>query len=276
MTLSELVLMPDLRLRVLTGQEKLDRVIEWVHPTDMLDPSAYLVSGELVLTNGLWRERPEDSEVFVSHLIRAGVHGLVFAVYPDQDTPPDLVAACETTGLPLLELRDLPFRAVSEAVIDSMIDVREATQRRNNRFEAALTRAVADGEGVAGITRRLHAELDTPCLVFGRDGAVIADAGAARPEHAWATWLEAVAAGRGRRRSGGIGLHGRTMFMVESGGLGRSVADGFLIVGKSRQEFRADERSLVAIGVDHLRLEFSRLRAIRITERRFARGVLEL
>lgn len=274
MTLRELASIGDLRLTVLTGAEHLERSIEWVHPTDMLDPSAYLASGELVLTNGLWRERPRDSETFVSHLVHAGVHGLVFAVYPGQQTPPDLVRACTAASLPLMELKDLPFRAVSEAVIDRMIRDREQAQSRARRFEAALTKAVADGEGVAGITRRLESEIVAPCLVIGRDGGALAGA---QPEPVWPTWLDAVSVSR-RRAPGqsGIRLGKRTLFVIQSGGLGRKIPDAYLVIARLRADLRGDERRLISIAVDHLRLEFSRLRAIRITERRYARELVEL
>lgn len=44
-----------LGLRVLSGEEQLERKVRWVHVTELADPSAYLREDELVLTNGLTR-----------------------------------------------------------------------------------------------------------------------------------------------------------------------------------------------------------------------------
>ena len=54
-------------LRLLGGEDELDRTVRGVMTTDLRDPSRYLTGGELVLTGLAWRHGPDDSEPFVRH-----------------------------------------------------------------------------------------------------------------------------------------------------------------------------------------------------------------
>src|SRR5882757_9529320 len=65
-----------LGLRLLGGEEELDRAVRGVMTTDLRDPRRYLTGGELVLTGLAWRRDPDDSERFVRILASAGVAGL--------------------------------------------------------------------------------------------------------------------------------------------------------------------------------------------------------
>ena len=66
----------DLRLRVLVGEDALDRPVDGVFTTDLLDPRRYLTGGEIVLTGLMWRRAPADSEVFVAAVAAAGAVAL--------------------------------------------------------------------------------------------------------------------------------------------------------------------------------------------------------
>lgn len=64
-----------LGLRLLGGEDELDRGVRGVMTTDLKDPSRYLSGGELVLTGLAWRHSAEDSEPFVRILAGAGSRG---------------------------------------------------------------------------------------------------------------------------------------------------------------------------------------------------------
>jgi hypothetical protein len=111
---------PGLRLRVLTGEEALDRRIQGAFITDLLDPRRYLSGGEIVLTGLMWRRTPEDSEAFVKALAQAGVAALAAGDAALGSVPPDLVDACRRHHLPLLEVPvEVSFAAVTERVTRS-------------------------------------------------------------------------------------------------------------------------------------------------------------
>ncbi|CAM5246140.1 hypothetical protein SCALM49S_02158 [Streptomyces californicus] len=90
-----------LGLRLLGGEDELDRTVRGVMTTDLRDPSRYLSGGELVLTGLAWHRDPEDSEPFVRILAGAGVAGLAAGEAELGDIPADLVDACRRHRLPL-------------------------------------------------------------------------------------------------------------------------------------------------------------------------------
>ena len=122
MLLRALVDSPELRLRVLTGADAMDRPVGGVFSTDLLDPSRYLSGGEIVLTWLLWRRAPADSPAFVSALVGAGVAALAAGDAALGSVPPDLVEACRAHRLPLLEVPvDVSFAAITERVMRSLL-----------------------------------------------------------------------------------------------------------------------------------------------------------
>src|SRR5712691_1475367 len=109
---------PDLRLRVLVGEDALDRPVDGVFTTDLLDPRRYLTGGEIVLTGLMWRRAPADSESFVAAVTAAGAVALAAGDAALGSVPGDLVTACQRHGLPLFEVPvDVSFAAITEQVL---------------------------------------------------------------------------------------------------------------------------------------------------------------
>ena len=122
MLLRALVEAPELRLRVLAGEEALDRPVAGVFTTDLLDPRRYLSGGEIVLTGLMWRRTPADSRVFVSALAGAGVAALAAGDAALGSVPPDLIEACRDHRLPLLEVPvDVSFAVITERVLRAFL-----------------------------------------------------------------------------------------------------------------------------------------------------------
>ena len=113
---------PDLRLRVLVGEDALDRPVDGVFTTDLLNPRRYLTGGEIVLTGLMWRRAPADSESFVAALAAAGAVALAAGDAALGSVPHDLVVACQRHGLPLFEVPvDVSFAAITEQVLASRL-----------------------------------------------------------------------------------------------------------------------------------------------------------
>src|SRR5215470_16996787 len=120
--LRELLEAPDLRLRVLVGEDALDRQVGGVFTTDLLDPRRYLSGGEIVLTGLMWRRGPDDSEAFVSTVVAAGAVALAAGDAALGSVPDDLVVACRRHRLPLLEVPvDVSFAAITEQVLTARL-----------------------------------------------------------------------------------------------------------------------------------------------------------
>ena len=89
MRVSELLGGARLDLRVVVDGD-LERVIRWVHTTELADPTRYLQGGEVILTTGVWRDAGTTSTGFVAPLERSDVAALGYGLpQPDAVMPPD-------------------------------------------------------------------------------------------------------------------------------------------------------------------------------------------
>jgi Purine catabolism regulatory protein-like family/PucR C-terminal helix-turn-helix domain len=204
MILRALTESPDLRLRVLVGEDALDRQVGGVFTTDLLDPRRYLSGGEIVLTGLMWRRGPADSEAFVSTVVAAGAVALAAGDAALGSVPDDLVLACRRHRLPLLEVPvDVSFAAITEQVLTARL--RSAT---GPNPAVARLRLLAGGPPGTARTGSRDAAVTVPAVFaaasreYGITGQVISAAGRAwfgapplageRLRHALATaWLSA-------------------------------------------------------------------------------------
>src|SRR5215470_14774653 len=160
---------PDLRLRVLVGEDALDRTVDGVYTTDLLDPRRYLTGGEIVLTGLMWRRRPADSEAFVAAVTAAGDAAL-------GSVPDDLVAACRRHRLPLLEVPvDVSFAAITERVLAARL------QPGGSGIAVGRLRELAAGRADPGSGERKPASLAEVLAVaaaeYGVTGHVLSGTG---------------------------------------------------------------------------------------------------
>ncbi|WP_327086196.1 helix-turn-helix domain-containing protein [Nonomuraea sp. NBC_01738] len=165
MRISELLDMPDLQLRLLTGDPS--REFTTVHITDLPEPGRYLSGGELVLTGLMWRQEPADSRRFVAALCEAGVAALGAGQAWLGHIPADVLDACAEAGLPLLDIpTEVSFRTLAELVVPRLSgDVREALGRHRR-----IVAAVAEGADLPALFALTAAEL-------GVTGAVVSACG---------------------------------------------------------------------------------------------------
>lgn len=191
MRIRELVERREWEIQVLVGERALDREIRWIHSTDLLDPSPYLRGGKVILTNGLWREDPGDAARFVGALTDRGVHALGYAVFEPGSVPADVRDACQSAGLPLLELPNVPFMEIAEQVLEQLLRERSAVPLAVDELQPRLEAVSTLGE----LASVLAWHCDRPVWICDRAGGLLADTGAAPPaSRVGAAWLAAMAA----------------------------------------------------------------------------------
>jgi len=191
---------PDLRLRVLVGKDALDRPVDGVFTTDLLDPRRYLTGGEIVLTGLMWRRAAADSETFVTAVVAAGAVALAAGDAALGSVPGDLVTACQRHGLPLFEVPvDVSFAAITEQVLAARL------RPAGPGPAVARLRALATGRGGAGepgaapglaeVFAVAAREYGVPGWVLSAAGRLVAGAAATPSPRARATlagaWLGA-------------------------------------------------------------------------------------
>ncbi|WP_199430345.1 PucR family transcriptional regulator [Qaidamihabitans albus] len=159
---------PELRLRLRSGEDLLDREVSRIYVTELPDPSRYLSAGELVLSGLLWWREPGDAEQFVAALARAGCAALAASGADSGGIPDDLVAACVHHRVPLLEVPpDLSFAVITERVVLALAAESEGARKR-------LLSAAAEGASLPALLAHGATELGTDCWVVSATGRVVA------------------------------------------------------------------------------------------------------
>ncbi|MGQ4374057.1 helix-turn-helix domain-containing protein [Streptomyces sp. SAS_267] len=192
--LSALLAREDLALRLIAGPAEPDTVIHWAHTSEMADPYPYLLGGELLLTAGVHVPAaagpgeggpgPEDYfDGYVSRIVAAGGAALGFGLAPVHDTvPPALVAACDTYGLPLLEVPPrTTFSGVARAVWQLMAQARLAELRRVTEAQQSLAAAAARPDPVPAVLRQLARRVNGWAVLYGPEGTELSRAGTVPP-----------------------------------------------------------------------------------------------
>lgn len=181
--LAALLARTDLALRQIAGPSAQDVVLHGAHTSEMADPYPYLLGGELLLTAGAHIPAAAGDgasfDGYVSRIVAAGGAALGFGLAPVHDTVPRaLVEACDTYGLPLLEVpRRTTFSGVARAVWQLMAQARHAELRRVTEAQQSLAAAASGPDPVRAVLGQLARRVGGRAVLYGAQGAVIAEAG---------------------------------------------------------------------------------------------------
>ncbi|MFJ7150440.1 PucR family transcriptional regulator [Streptomyces sp. NPDC100445] len=281
-----------LGLRLLGGEDELDRAVRGVMTTDLRDPSRYLAGGELVLTGLAWRRDADDSEPFVRILVQAGVAALAAGEAELGDVPEDLVRACARHRLPLFAVHEsVAFATITEHVVRQVSGERAGDLAAVvDRHRRMMTSGPAGG-GPDVVLDLLGSDLDLRAWVLSPTGRLIAGSevgGPALPAETCARLAaEHLAATRtGRRGPHRVLLDGSTysLFPVRSAGRAPAsrdvretvLADWLLAVEADAGDWPAERLDLLQGVTQLIAVERERRDAARTVRRRLAQEVLEL
>ncbi|MFJ8539744.1 PucR family transcriptional regulator [Streptomyces sp. NPDC093591] len=282
-----------LGLKLLGGEEELDRTVRGVMTTDLRDPSRYLSGGELVLTGLAWRRNAADSEPFVRILVQAGVAALAAGEAELGDIPDDLVLACTRHRLPLFAVHEsVAFATITEHVVRQVSGERAGDLAAVvDRHRRMMTSGPAGG-GPDVVLDLLGSDLDLRAWVLAPTGRLIAgskEGGPALPAEMCAKLAaEHLSAARTARRGPHrttIGSTAYSLFPIRSGArspraardVRETVLSDWLLAVEADASDWPEERLDLLQGVTQLiAVERDRRDAARTVRRRLAQEVLEL
>ncbi|MER6140522.1 PucR family transcriptional regulator ligand-binding domain-containing protein [Streptomyces sparsogenes] len=142
--------------RVVTGEDRLDRPVRWVHITELTDPASFLKGGELVLTTGVpLPEEPAGVRRYVAELADVGAAALVIELVRRYHRPPEaLIRACRSRGLPLVTLsRDVNFLEVTQVVHTLILGEQMEAMRRTQQIHETCTALTLRGAAPEDVVR---------------------------------------------------------------------------------------------------------------------------
>ncbi|WP_338895401.1 PucR family transcriptional regulator ligand-binding domain-containing protein [Streptomyces sp. TG1A-60] len=282
-----------LGLRLLGGEDELDRALRGVMTTDLRDPSRYLSGGELVLTGLAWRRDAADSEPFVRLLAGAGVTALAAGEAELGDIPEDLVVACARHRLPLFAVNEsVAFATITEHVVRQVSGERAGDLAAVvDRHRRMMTSGPAGG-GPDVVLDLLGSDLDLRAWVLSPAGRLIAGPKAAGPALPAGLCARLAAEHLAATRTGRRGPHRVTvgttiysLFPISTAGRGPDgarderetvLSDWLLAVEADAGDWPAERLDLLDGVTQLIAVERDRRDAARTVRRRLAREVLEL
>jgi PucR family transcriptional regulator, purine catabolism regulatory protein len=228
--------------RVLTGADRLDAPVRWVHVIELAQAAHLLHGGELVLSTGI--ALPGDAaglRQYVAELASVGVSALAVelgARYAGT-LPTALIAAATEYRLPLIVFeRETQFIEITEAVHARIIDAQLAELRAADRLHQVFTELAVSGASADEVVAQTATLAGCPVILANLAHQVLACA----PFGQDAVGLLAGFTGRSRA----VGVSGRTGFDATLGWLVTSVGArgqdwGRLILVRGRQPAPGDE-----------------------------------
>jgi purine catabolism regulator len=152
--------------------------LRWVEPSELEDPTPYLLDGEFVLTAGLpfLGEGGEESRVdaYVHRLVGARVGALGFGLEPYFDAVPDaVVQACRRHNVTLVEVpHSVPFAAVGLEFSQLLESDSAKTFRQLADTNRQLMRAVLSARPEHELVAALVQRVPVWAVLVGTDGRV--------------------------------------------------------------------------------------------------------
>ncbi|CAH0300884.1 PucR family transcriptional regulator [Microbacterium sp. Bi128] len=156
------------------GQERL----RWVEPSELEDPTPYLLDGEFLLTAGLpfvgGGGSEEAVDAYVRRLVQARVGALGFGLEPYFDAVPDaVVRACRQHNLTLVAIPEsLPFAALGLEFSRLLESDNAKTFRQLADTSRQLMRAVLSARPEHELLAALVQRVPVWAVLVGADGRV--------------------------------------------------------------------------------------------------------
>lgn len=149
--------------------------VQWVHNSDMADPTPFLTPRTVLLTTGAQFTDTTDQEAvdaYVGRLLNAGTTALGFGVgILWQRIPPLLVAAADRFQLPLFRVPyDTPFIAIVRTAARLLDEQSHSRDLWALDAQRAVASAALQRDGVAAVIREAATQLDSWIGIADRTG----------------------------------------------------------------------------------------------------------
>ncbi|MEW9532235.1 PucR family transcriptional regulator [Microbispora sp. NPDC049125] len=192
LTLRELLsfdVLREARPEILAGDAALDRVVRWVHSSEIYEIGPLLTGGELLLTTGLGLAGTDAGarRHYLREIAGRGVAGVALELgrtFPE--TPRELVEEARRQELPFIALHAVvPFIRITEHVNTLIVDYAGRRLRLGDSATRALNEALIAGAGVSGVLATGAEVVGAPLMLLSNSGALVAAHGVDGDRDAW-------------------------------------------------------------------------------------------
>lgn len=166
---------------LLSGDDRLDRPVRWVHSADLYEIAPLLRGNEVLLTNGVGLIGVDEDarRVYIRRLAQRGITALLFEIGRTfAELPPDMADEARKLDFPLVVLQPvLRFTEVAEAINSMVIDRSVTRLRHADEISRTLSEALARGGTVAEIVERIQHLSGTWAMLYDGYDRLTAAAG---------------------------------------------------------------------------------------------------
>ena len=271
-------------LRPVSGVDDalLSEAVLWAHSSDLPDPTPWLASGGLLLTDGVQFGAPDPTPVqpYVQRLVDHGILALGFSTGIVHDRiPSELAAAAAAQGLPLFEVpRDTPFMGIIRFVSEAVADDDRQVLERSLRAQRSVARAALRPDGLAEILRELERNLECWVALFDASGSRVPVPTQREIPPSMAPEIEDAVASmlaRGRTAAVRLSVTGADEVTLQTLGQ-RGDLRGILAVGTGTGALDRARADLVDAVIALASIALEQSRTLDDARRRLRTGVLEL
>jgi purine catabolism regulator len=235
--------------------------LRWVEPSELEDPTPYLLDGEFLLTSGLpfvgeGGTAAKKVDAYVERLVRARVAALGFGLEPYfHAVPAELAKACARHNLTLVEVPDtVPFAAIGLEFSQLLESDKAKLLRQLADTNRQLMRAVLSARPEHELLAALVQRVPVWATLVGADGRVRARAGKVPELATLQPLLTRLLAGSGPRvETDSLGLPGSALVFGHPLRSTRDANLGALILG-SDAALTPGQNSVVSSAVGLLEL----------------------
>jgi purine catabolism regulator len=162
--------------------------VEWVHVSELSDPTPFPSEGTLLLTTGLGLPEGTDKATVVEYVRRiaqSGAAGLGFGIGRTHAcVPAELIEQCRQAGLPLMEVPlDTRFVDIARWVADDALRTAVRASKSASEVERKLVRSLLSADPQSALVRTLASGIRGWAMLLDRDGhALVIEPSAASRE----------------------------------------------------------------------------------------------
>lgn len=166
--------------RLLHGEVHLDRLVRWVHTSELVQVATLLKGGELLLTGGLGlaEEGAAAQAAYVHQLADKQITALAIELgWSFDEIPESLVRAARERDLPLITLTNVvPFVEITEEIQRRIVHRQAQELRAHHEVQTVLNAALLREEGLSGVVHALAEVLGREIVLRSAAGEVVATA----------------------------------------------------------------------------------------------------
>jgi purine catabolism regulator len=276
-TVQDILDIPELDLRLLTGASSSGNAVRWVHVAEVPHTARWLRGGEVLLTTGHGFSGSATGRVEqLEELIDRDVAGLGFGTGLAFDSVPgELVALARSREFPLFEVPpQIPFPAIIEAVAAKIVNAQYSLLQRSVAVHEKLMTLVLEEEGLEAILKTLTGLISCAAVLFDFHGVVLCSSASRRElggEQVAALWSDIADRRADRAAFAPDGFDRVRVYPV----VAAHRIGAFLAVVKDTGDIGDGDSAVLRSVVTALALELVKKKAVVETEKRLAGDFLD-